>query len=157
VLRVALGALIVLAAACGTGGTGDVERNAQGHPTAAGIVRADRLQPGDCFDDQDDQTPDGFPVVPCGRPHANEAYHRFVVPGSTYPGQEALTELAVATCQGDPFTRYVGRPIEGSALATFYVLPSAETWADDGDRIVVCALFRKDREPLTGSVEASLA
>jgi hypothetical protein len=156
VLRPALAALIVLATACGTSGTGDVPRNAQGHPTAAGVVRPDRLQPGDCFDDQDDQTPNGFPVVPCGRTHANEAFHRFVVPGSAYPGQDVLTDLATATCQGDPFTKYVGRSIEGSALDTFYVLPSEDTWTNDGDRVVVCALFSRDLEPLTGSVEDSL-
>jgi hypothetical protein len=118
-------------------------------------VRADRLQPGDCFDDQDDQTPNGFPVVPCALPHANEAYFRFVVPGDRYPGQEALTEVATARCTGDPFTDYVGRPMEGSALDVFYVLPSQETWGRYGDRIVVCALFARGLDPLTGSVEGS--
>ena len=155
-LRAALVALIVLAVGCGTSGTGDVDRNAQGHPTEAGIVRADKLRPGDCFDDQDDQSPDGFPVVPCAREHDDEAYHRFVVPGSTYPGQDALTDLATATCRAAPFTKYVGRPIEGSSLDTFYVLPSPDTWANDGDRVVVCALFGKDLQPLTGSMADSM-
>ena len=137
----ALAVMVVLAVGCGTEGPGDVPRDSSGRVTAGGIVRADKLQPGDCFDDQDDQTPNGFPVVPCGRAHANEAYHRFVVAGSAYPGQDALTDEATARCWADPFTTYVGRPIDGSALDAFFVLPSEETWNDDGDRIVVCALF----------------
>ncbi len=152
-LRPALALILVLAAAaCGGGGPADVPRDGSGRPTQAGTVRADKLQPGDCFDDQDDQTPDGFPVIPCARPHGNEAFFRFVVPGDAYPGQETLTDLATARCSGEPFTDYVGRPSEGSALDVFYVLPSKDTWDRYGDRIVVCALFDRDLAPLTGSM-----
>jgi hypothetical protein len=153
---VAVALTVLVAAGCGTQGPGDVARDSSGRVTAAGIVRADKLQPGDCFDDQDDQTPDGFPVVPCGRPHANEAYYRFVVPGGAYPGQDVLTDEATARCRAQPFTDYVGRPVEGSVLDTFYVLPSEDTWAHDGDRVVVCALFQHDLGPLTGSMADSM-
>ena len=153
---IAAALVLVLAVGCGTQGSGDVERDSSGRAVAGGIVRADRLRPGDCFDDQDDQTPEGFPVVPCGRAHANEAYFRFVVPGGAYPGQDALTDEATARCRAEPFTDYVGRPIEGSALDTFYVLPSEETWADDGDRVIVCALFEHDLGSLTGSMRDSM-
>jgi hypothetical protein len=147
--------LLVLVAACGTGPS-DVQRDAGGRPTQAGTVRADKLRPGDCFDDQTDQTPDGFPVVPCARPHDNEAFFRFVVPGDAYPGQDALTDLATGRCRSDPFTDYVGRPISGSELDVFFVLPSKETWEGDGDRVVVCALFVKAIQPLTASAEGSM-
>jgi hypothetical protein len=155
-IAVAVALTTLVAAGCGTQGPGDVERDGSGRVTAAGTVRADKLRPGDCFDDQDDQTPDGFPVVPCGRAHANEAYFRFVVPGGTYPGQAALTDEATARCRAEPFTSYVGRPVDGSALDTFYVLPSEDTWTHDGDRVVVCALFERDLRPLTGSVRDSM-
>ncbi|MCU1488136.1 MAG: Septum formation [Actinomycetia bacterium] len=147
---------LLLVVGCGTEGAGDVPRDASGRVTAGGIVRADKLQPGDCFQDQDDRTPDGFPVVPCGRAHANEAYDRFVVPGGAYPGQAALTDIATARCRADPFTTYVGRPIDGSALDVFFVLPSADTWTNDGDRIIVCALYADDRSPLVGSMNDSM-
>jgi hypothetical protein len=147
---------LLLVAGCGTEGPGDVQRDSSGRPTQGGIVRADKLQPGDCFDDQDDQTPDGFPVVPCGRAHANEAYDRFVVRGGAYPGQDALTDVATARCRADPFTTYVGRPIEGSALDVFYVLPSEDTWTNAADRVVVCALFEHDLQGLIGSMKDSM-
>jgi hypothetical protein len=156
VLRAALAALIVLAVACGTEGPGDVPRDASGRVTAGGIVRADKLRVGDCFDDQDDQTPDGFPVVPCGRAHDDEAFHRFVVGGTTYPGQDSLTDTAFSTCTGDPFQKFVGRPIDGSSLDVFFVVPSPETWERDGDRIVVCALYAHDHSPLVGSMRDSM-
>ena len=155
-LRAALAVTLVLAVGCGTQGSGDVERDSSGRAVAGGIVRADKLQPGDCFDDQDDQTPNGFPVVPCGRAHANEAYYRFVVAGGAYPGQDALTDEASARQRAEAFTKYVGRPVEGSALDTFYVLPSEDTWTNDGDRVVVCALFEHDLGQLTGSMQDSM-
>jgi hypothetical protein len=146
----------VLAVGCAAGGPSDVQRDPSGRPTQAGTVRADKLRPGDCFDDQTDQTPDGFPVVPCTRPHDNEAFFRFVVPGTDYPGQDALTDVATGRCRADPFTEYVGRPIAGSALGVFFVLPSKETWDADGDRVIVCALFVKAIEPLSASVQGSM-
>ena len=155
-LRASIALILVLAVACGTEGPGDVARDGSGRVTAAGIVRADKLQPGDCFQDQDDQTPDGFPVVPCGRAHANEAFHRFVASGSTYPGQKVLEASAFTACTGEPFRKYVGRPNEGSSLDVFFVLPSEDTWDHDGDRVVVCALFAHDRSPLTGSMQDSM-
>jgi hypothetical protein len=148
--------LLVLLAGCSGGEPQDVQRDPSGRPTQAGTVRADKLRPGDCFDDQDDQTPSGFPVVPCTRPHDNEAFFRFVVPGEAYPGQDALTDVATDRCRSDAFTSYVGRPIAGSELEVFFVVPSKETWEGDGDRVVVCATFVKAIEPLTGSVKGSM-
>jgi hypothetical protein len=157
VLRAALAlTALLLVVGCGTEGPGDVPRDGAGRATAGGTVRADKLQPGDCFQDQDDQTPDGFPVVPCGRAHANEAFYRFVVPGGAYPGQDALTDIATARCRADPFATYVGRPIDGSALDVFYVLPSEDTWTNEGDRVVVCALFERDLQGLVGSMKDSM-
>jgi hypothetical protein len=155
-LRVALAlTAALLLAACGGGAGADVARDERGRVSQPGTVRADKLRVGDCFEDQDDQSPDGFPVVPCARAHANEAYSRFKVPGGDYPGQAALTDLATARCTAEPFSDYVGRPYAGSALDVFYALPSQETWDRFGDRIVVCALFAKDLSPLTGSMEGS--
>ncbi|MCU1377700.1 MAG: hypothetical protein JWN29_683 [Acidimicrobiales bacterium] len=155
-LRVAFAlTAVLLLAACRGGASADVARDDRGRASQAGTVRADKLRVGDCFEDQDDQSPDGFPVVPCARAHANEAYARFKVPGGDYPGQDALTEIATGRCTAEPFTDYVGRPYDGSALDVFYALPSKETWDRFGDRIVVCALFAKDLSPLTGSMEGS--
>jgi hypothetical protein len=156
VLRSALAlTAVLLLASCGGGAGADVARDERGRATQAGTVRADKLRPGDCFEDQDDQSPDGFPVVPCARAHANEAFFRFIVPGGDFPGQATLTEIATARCTAEPFTDYVGRPYGASALDVFYVLPSKQTWDRFGDRTVVCALFAKGLTPLTGSMADS--
>jgi hypothetical protein len=151
-----LALLAVLAVGCAAGGPADVQRDPSGRPTQAGTVRADKLRDGDCFDDQTDQTPEGFPVLPCTRPHDNEAFFRFVVPGDVFPGVDALTDVATDRCRGDAFTDYVGRPIAGSDLEVFFVVPSKETWEADGDRVVVCATFVQAIEPLTASVKGSM-
>ncbi|MCU1354172.1 MAG: hypothetical protein JWM05_3381 [Acidimicrobiales bacterium] len=153
-LRPALALIVLLLAGCSAGGA-DVARDDRGQATQAGTVRADKLRAGDCFDDQDDQSPSGFPVVPCARPHANEAFFSFLVPGDGFPGQDALTEIATARCTAEPFTDYVGRAYGGSALDVFYALPSKDTWEHFSDRTIVCALFAKDLEPLTGSMADS--
>lgn len=150
-LRAALTLTVLLAACAGSAEVADVARDADGRPTEAGPVRADRLRVGDCFDDQDDRSPDAFPVVPCARAHDNEAFFRFVVPGDDFPGQDALADQAAARCRDQPFTDYVGRPFESSTLGVFYVLPSQETWERFDDRTIICALFDEGLEPLRGS------
>lgn len=145
-LRPALVALIV-AAACSGSPAADVARDDAGRPTEAGAVRADRLRAGDCFDDQDDQSPDEFPVVPCDEPHDNEAFALLRVRGDDWPGQEALTDEAAARCRAE-LPRATGGDDDG--LGIFYVLPSQETWEGDGDRTIICALFADDLAKLTG-------
>lgn len=150
-LRAAV-ALSVLLAACGGGGeVADVERGSDGRATEAGEVRADRLRIGDCFDDQDDRSPDAFPVVPCEQAHDNEAFFGFIVPGDDFPGQDALVDQAAARCSDEPFTDYVGQPLRATTFGVFYVLPSQETWDRFDDRTVVCALYDEGLEPLLGS------
>lgn len=151
-LRAAV-ALTIFLAGCSSGAAvPDVARDADGRPTEAGEVRADRLRVGDCFDDQDDESPDGFPVVPCDQPHDNEVFFAFVVPGDDFPGQDALADQAAARCGDQPFTQYVGEPVEATALRVFYVLPSRETWERFDDRTIICALYDEGRAPLEGSV-----
>lgn len=150
-LRAAVALTLLLAACSGSADVPDVARDADGRPTEAGEVRADRLRVGDCFDDQDDDSPDGFPVVPCDQPHDNEVFFAFVVPGDDFPGQDALADQAAARCRDAPFTDYVGVSIDASVLRVFYVLPSQETWDRFDDRTLVCALYDEDRAPLDGS------
>lgn len=151
-LRAAVVALI-LAAACSGDPVADVARDDAGRPVEDGAVRVDRIRPGDCFDDQDDQSPGELPVVPCDEPHDNEAFALLRVRGEGWPGQAALTDVAAARCR-DEFRRSTGERVDGSGLGIFYVLPSRETWEDDDDRTVMCALFADDLSKLTGSRRA---
>lgn len=151
-LRAALVALI-LVAACSGDPAADVARDDSGRPVEAGPVRADRIRAGDCFDDQDDQSPGELPVVPCGERHDNEAFALVRVGGDDWPGQAALTDEAATRCR-DEFRRATGAPLDGSGLGIFYLLPSRETWDHDDDRTIVCALFAEDLSKLTGSRRA---
>lgn len=143
----------MLAAACSGEPVADVARDDTGRAVEAGAVRVDRIRPGDCFDDQDDQSPGEIPVVPCEEPHDNEAFALVRVRGDDWPGQAALTDEAAARCR-EEFRRYRGAAVEGSELGIFYLLPSRETWEDDDDRTIVCALFADDLSKLTGSRRA---
>ena len=151
-IRTALVLTLILGACSGVP---DVERDPSGQATAAGTVRADRIRVGDCFDDPASRAVKGFPVKPCAESHDNEVFFEFDVSGGTYPGKATLTEIATARCTGDAFTAYVGRAYEGSTLDVFEVLPTPDTWDHDGDRQVVCALYAKDRSPLTGSMKGA--
>lgn len=137
----------LLVTGCRADGPLDVARDDAGRPTEAGTVRADRLQAGDCFDEEGDRTPGSFPVVPCDRPHDNQAFHRFGLTGEERPSDDALTELAAVRC-GDAFARL--DPPTG--LAYFAVIPSPDTWSRNRDRTVVCALYRPDQRPIVGSL-----
>ena len=144
---VALSGLLLLLGGCRAGSVADVARDDEGRPTEAGTVRADRLRDGDCFDQDDDPTPGSFPVVPCDEPHDNQAFARFPVTGETRPSDDVLTELATTRC-GAAFAELDAPP----GFAYFAVVPSPETWSRDGDRTVVCALYRRDQRPIVGSL-----
>jgi hypothetical protein len=91
-------------------------------------------------------------AVPCGEPHDNEVYALAEYPASgdaAYPGDAAIQEAAFDLCRAafEPFT---GVPYEMSLLDIFYIFPTLETWIE-GDREIVCSLYRIDTAPMTGS------
>jgi len=95
-------------------------------------------------------------AVPCRLPHEAEAYARHELPAgpeAAFPGVGRLRTVAQETCR-DRFRGFVGVPWTASALEIAALWPSPESWAD-GDRLVVCAVFRLDRDPLTGSARNS--
>lgn len=146
--------LLLTLVGCGDSG-GDVARDAQGRVTAPGTVRADRIREGDCFDDPDGESVDGFPVVPCDEVHDNQVFHLFEVPDGEYPGQDALTRMALERCEAAPFTDWTALPLAESDLDVYAVVPSPDTWDRFDDRTVVCALFSRDRSPLRGTSEVT--
>lgn len=157
-LRAAACALsLALLVACGSE-PADVARDADGRPTEAGTVRADRIRVGDCFEDpEDDGDVAGFAVVPCGEPHDNEVFHLYEVDGEAYPGRDALESRSTERCEGRPFEDYVGAPVGAAGYEVFQIVPSPETWAADGDRTVVCVLYDASGSALRGSARGSSA
>ncbi|WP_337191487.1 septum formation family protein [Nocardioides flavescens] len=135
---------------------------------------------GDCFEapsDVEAQISD-LRRVPCERPHDRELYAReaYVPAGSApsgasgdasgspsadasapvdssgYPGDDALTAYAEATC-AQAFAGYVGVDYLDSSLFFTYLVPSPRSWEDD-DRSVLCFVGAAGT-PLEGSVKGT--
>ena len=95
-------------------------------------------------------------AVPCRLPHEAEAFARSELPAGPdagFPGVGRLRTVAQETCR-DRFRGFVGVPWTASELEIAALWPSPESWAA-GDRLVVCAVFRLDGGPLTGSARNS--
>lgn len=130
---------LFLAAACGDGGT-----------------RVDQIEVGMCFDDQEAAEVEHLPEVPCDQPHENEVFHVYDVDGDEHPGQEALTAGAEQVCRGEPFTAYVGQPVDQTRFEVYQILPTEDSWAR-GDREVVCVLYDPEDNTETGSARLAPA
>lgn len=118
------------------------------------------LEPGTCFDDVTELTSEGggevsdVPVVDCGEPHDNEVFATFDLEGDDFPGQDAVVSQADAGCV-DRFEAYVGRDYPSSRFVSSHLVPTQQTWEDQGDREVVCFLYDIDLARLEGSAEGS--
>lgn len=140
--------LALLAAACGSGRTA-----------------VDKLEPGDCFDDQPGQEIQAVDLIDCSEPHDLEAFHvgNIGIAG-TYPGEDALIDAGMEICEGPLFEAYVGRPYLESELYADFYLPTAAGW-EQGDYEIICLIFAVDEEAtetgelktakLTGSMRGS--
>ena len=103
---------------------------------------------GECFDD-------AGPIVDCADPHDNEVYAIFAYEGgptAPYPGDAVLDAFAEDRCVAE-FEPYVGIDYDSSRYTAYFLLPSAETWAE-GDREVVCFLYDEEFL-LEGSVQGT--
>ena len=120
------------------------------------------LEPGVCIEDAGAFT--GTEVneitrtraIPCRLPHQAEVYLRQNLadgPDAAFPGVGELRHRAQVVCR-DGFEAFVGVRWTRSELEIAALWPSPPSWAE-GDRLVVCAVFRLDGQPLTGSARGS--
>ncbi len=130
-----------------------VDRDSSGAIVGAGSVDAFQVRIGDCFDDAssfgDEVT--NLPGVPCADPHDNEAYALIDLTIATYPGEDAIADLANASCL-ERFESFVGRDYDSSSLELFALYPSTESWQQN-DREVICAVYDMNSSKLVGSVK----
>ena len=134
-------------------GCSPAERSETGEIETAGSVDAFTIRVGDCFDDQftfGDEVTD-VPGVPCTEPHDNEVYAKFDLPMSEWPGVDRANELADEGCM-DRFEKAIGANYDDSVLMYTTMIPSAGSWAERGDREVVCIAYHMELEKLTGTV-----
>jgi hypothetical protein len=125
-------------------------------------VAAIDLVPGMCVEDASALT--GRQVnevteigaVACRLPHGAEVYARSLLPGgpgASFPGVGTLRSRAQQACRA-AFEAFVGVRWTRSELEISALWPSPPSWSA-GDRAVVCAVFRVDGEPMTGSARGS--
>lgn len=132
------------------------DRDESGAIVGEGSVDAFQVRVGDCFDDG--STFEGEEVnsvagVPCSKPHDNEVYAVFDVTEQSFPG-EALAGIAHEGCL-ERFQGFVGKDYESSSLDIATMYPSSESWHQQNDREVVCALYDVEAKKLTGSVKGT--
>lgn len=110
-----------------------------------------QMEVGTCFNDEGDvgtvQEVSSVPVVDCDEPHDNEVFALVDLADGEFPADVA--DQAQVICDGEVFTEYLGIPMLESEYSAMTIYPTSETWAD-GDREVVCALFRDDQAKMTG-------
>ena len=130
------------------------DRDETGAIVGAGSVDAFQMRVGDCFDDGstfDDSEVDSVPGVPCSKPHDNEVYAVYDVASATFPG-EGMAEMAHDGCL-QRFEAFVGKDYDSSSLDIATLYPSPESWQQQNDREVVCAVYDVDSKKLTGTVK----
>lgn len=160
-----VGFALLLVAACG-GGTGEDTSTTEGpsststpgNTTAAPMSTwfADQLAVGDCWNDTVDADGDfdysGTPeFVDCSAPHDNEVFAAWVPEGDTFPGEDALDEIAEEVC--DPaFEEFIGLPWEDTGgLDYFWLYPDQDEW-EEGARGLACSVYLRNVE-VAGTLE----
>jgi Septum formation len=96
-------------------------------------------------------------VVSCDDPHLAEVVligDLSDADGAAFPGVEERDDAAEDLCQ-PAFMDYVGVPLAASELGLLWLAPTEESWTEQDDREVTCAVQALDGDPLTGSVEGS--
>jgi hypothetical protein len=120
------------------------------------------LRRDDCFDEQAVQRDETVEVdritrLPCDRPHDNQVYAVFrrAAPEETpYPGTERVSADAQEACRAR-FDGYVGKVYDESELDFSTLFPTRAGWLE-GDREVMCVLFRTDQGKITGSMREAM-
>jgi hypothetical protein len=135
----------------------DADRDGSGEIVAGGDLDVMTVQVGDCFNDPDEAgVVYNLDAIPCSEPHDNEVFASASVSAvwSDYPGQDAVDSYAYDQCSGSLFDDFVGTPYLDSALDVFTLTPTPQSW-DQGDREIICALYRVDFAKLTGTARDS--
>jgi hypothetical protein len=110
----------------------------------------DEIGVGDCFDDPEDSVVTQLDLINCADPHDNEVFAELRMAQAAFPGDEGVGEYAFDACLAE-FEAYVGKTYIDSSLDYTYIVPTRESWENDGDRRVLCVLYSPDLAKLTGS------
>lgn len=172
----ALGALVVVASACGTqtAGTGSSSSPTPTTPSSAVTASAptpsatptptadtgprrvywEDLEAGMCIDTKKLESDYDFWVVPCGKKHNREVIANTTLPGTTkWPGDKAVDKASDTACRA-AFKKYIGLSYNRSDLQLDVYTTDKEGWAE-GDRTAVCLVFDPDHASVTTALKGS--
>ncbi|WP_159796074.1 DUF4190 domain-containing protein [Puerhibacterium puerhi] len=125
-----------------------------GATSLQGAVAADAgFELGGCFDAPPSGNVYDIDFVDCTQSHEYEVYAVDAFAEGSYPGDEAITDVAVDFCKSS-FEDYVSVDYFDSSLDYDAYIPDAESW-EQGDRELACYAYSMDGDPLTSSVKGS--
>jgi hypothetical protein len=108
---------------------------------------------GQCFTSPPGATVGGITVVDCAKPHTDQAYAEYQVPGTTYPGDSAMQAGASKQCLALGQTKVDQSNLTGT-MDSAILYPSAQDWAAY-DRTVTCLIEGTNGSTWTGSILVS--
>lgn len=152
--------IIGIAVAAGVYGVSSymrADRDETGAIVDEGSLDAFEMRVGDCFDDgsvfaDDNPEVNSVPGVPCSSPHDNEVYAVFDLDVASFPEGDEMARLAFDACM-QRFGEFVGKDYDSSALDIATLYPTRDSWHQQNDREVVCAVYDVAAAKLTGSVK----
>lgn len=116
---------------------------------------------GQCLDEVDDERAQPFAVsvLPCEDPHVFEVYAQLELSspaagkGAPYPGDLTVANGAEEQCEAE-FEGFMGIAWEASDYEIRTWWPMQQAW-DDGERTVLCAVYRVTGGTTVGSVRGT--
>jgi len=138
---------------CGSLGDGGPSRNGEGQIVEAGVLDAFDLRVGDCYNG-DQVEVSRVMTVPCADGHDFEIFHSFNLDQEVFPAPEELTDLSIKGCLRE-FELFVGSSFDVSSLNLSWLYPTEQSWAELGDRQVMCSVRPVDELPRQGSARGT--
>lgn len=90
----------------------------------------------------------------CDTPHESEVFHVHYLTDEKMPSPDSLNATADDICR-EAFSSYVGIADTESSLSLWWLTPTVDSWEQQGDRRITCAVEDENLTPLIGSVKDS--
>ncbi len=142
-------ALVLATAGCATQPLGGVPTSAS--PSSTSVLAT--LQVGDCTEAIELADASDLGTTDCAKTHAWEVAAVVPLSGDSYPGEDAVRQVANTEC-ATAFADYVGVEPRFSPFGVTFLGPNQARWSDAGSRAVVC-LVGTSAGGLTGSLKGS--
>jgi len=118
------------------------------------------IRVGDCLREESDRlnfnaskgTNRTVAITDCINRHDSEFYAGTALEGSSFPGDDYISDFSIDFCLSE-FDTFVGKVFEESTLNAYYLSPSLEEW-NLGNKSVLCGIY-DPTGPVQGSLQAA--